>query len=281
MSSDPEVVIVETKTPSSMERGGSLERGASLPRTMTANQVKTALSTSGDNPLSGADADLLDLLEQWDVNGDGQYSVEEVLLIARHFRQKQQLVTSLKRTLFVGFLFTCALLVGTLFVNLKANQMTKDMRPDTAGILTTNNGQVAGVAQVMRRGDLGTIPNMTNNQLAELQFVAFDMDQDHYMLKVAGAVRRHTAVRHENELQPTVDLFFVNGPFAKMRLGHNIEVVHPNGTTAIVASASEGEQRRLQSWMHISSQQTGVVGLSGLAETNVQVANSWSHIGPR
>jgi hypothetical protein len=258
-----------------MERGGS-----GLQRTMTANQVRTALSKSGNNHLSDADSELLDLLEQWDVNGDGQYSVEEILLIARHFKQKQQLITNLKKTLFVGFLFTCALLVGSLFVNLQANQMTKDMRPDTAGILTTNNGQVAGVAQVMRRENLDAIPNMTNNQLAELQFVAFDLDQDHYMLKVAGAVRRQTAVQHVNESWPAVDLFFVNGPFAKMRLGRNIELVHPNGTTAVMATAPEGEQRRLAApWMHISSQNTGVVGLSGLAETNVQVAGaSWAHV---
>merc|ERR1712232_235515 len=105
----------------------------------------------GGNPLSSADTELLDLMGMWDINGDGQYSVEEVLLIARHFQQKQRQVTSLKRTLCLGSLFTLVLLVGVLLVSLRADEMSKDMRPDLQGVLTTNDGKVAGVANVMRR----------------------------------------------------------------------------------------------------------------------------------
>merc|ERR1712232_559939 len=234
----------------------------------------------GGNPLSSADTELLDLLAQWDVNGDGQYSVEEVLLIARHFQQKQRQVTSLKRTLCLGLIFTFVLLVGVLLVSLKANDMSKDMRPSPQGILTTKDGKVAGVAHVMRRGDLDMIPNMTDDQLAELQFVAFDLHQDHYMLKVASAVRRHSEVQGKHVQgkhgpRPVLDLFFVNAPFAKMNFGHDIEVVHVNGTSEVMTFGNAGEQRRLSPWNHITS--SGTVGLSGLAD--VQVAqNPWAHI---
>merc|ERR1712226_1611238 len=88
--------------------------------------------------------------------------------------------------------------------------MTKDMRPNAQGIVTTNGGKIAGAAHVMRRGDLNMIPNMTDDQLAELQFVAFDLHQDHYMLKVASAVRRHIEVQGEHDPRPVMDLFFVN-----------------------------------------------------------------------
>jgi len=236
--------------------------------------VKVALSSTG-NPLSSADTELLDLLAQWDINGDGQYSVEEVLLIARHFQQKQRQVTSLKRTLCLGLIFTFVLLVGVLLVSLKANDMSKDMRPSPQGILTTKDGKVAGVAHVMRRGDFDMIPNMTDDQLAELQFVAFDLHQDHYMLKVASAVRRHSEVQGKHGPRPVLDLFFVNAPFAKINFGRDIEVVHVNGTSEVMTFGNAGEQRRLSPWNHITS--SGTVGLSGLAD--VQVAQSpWAHI---
>jgi len=259
--------------------GGEGIAKSSLARSKTACEVKAALSSAGD-PLSGADSDLLDLLAQWDIDGDGQYSVEEVLLIARHFQQKQRQVTSLKKTLCLGSLFTLVLLVGVLFVSLRANEMSKDMRPSTQGVLTTNNGKVAGVANVMRRGGLDTIPNMTDAQLAELQYVSFDLDQDHYMLKVASAVRRHTKVQDERGPRPVMDLFFVNAPFVKMNLGRDITVVHHNGTSKVMAFGAVGEQRRLAPWMHIGS--SGTVGLSGLSDTDVQVASApWQHIGIR
>merc|ERR1712232_289106 len=269
-------VPAEEQVCSAMERGeGGLK--SPLSRSMTASQVKAALESTG-NPLSGADAELLDLLATWDINGDGQYSVEEVLLIARHFRQKKRQVASLKRTLCLGSLFTLVLLVGVLLVSLRANEMTKDMRPSAQGILTTNGGKVAGVAHVMRRGDLNMIPNMTDDQLAELQFVSFDLNQDHYMLKVASAVRRHTEVQDEHS-PPIMDLFFVNAPFVKMNFGRDIEVVHRNGTSEIMAFGTAGEKRRLARapWMHIGS--SGTVGLSGVAGTDAQVASApWAHI---
>merc|ERR1712232_393829 len=270
-------VPAEEQVCSAMERGeGGLK--SPLSRSRTASQVKAALSRAG-NPLRGADAELLDLMGMWDINGDGQYSVEEVLLIARHFRQKKRQVASLKRTLCLGSLFTLVLLVGVLLVSLRANEMTKDMRPSAQGILTTNGGKVAGVAHVMRRGDLNMIPNMTDDQLAELQFVAFDLHQDHYMLKVASAVRRHIEVQGEHDPRPVMDLFFVNAPFAKMKFGRDIEVVHLNGTSEIMAFGAAGKQRRLAlaPWMHIGS--SGTVGLSGVADTDVQVASPpWAHI---
>merc|ERR1712232_987223 len=270
-------VPAEEQVCSAMERGeGGLK--SPLSRSMTASQVKAALESTG-NPLSGADAELLDLLATWDINGDGQYSVEEVLLIARHFRQKKRQAASLKRTSCLGSLFTLVLLVGVLLVSLRANEMSKDMRPSAQGILTTNNGKVAGVANVMRRGGLDTIPNMTDAQLAELQYVSFDLDQDHYMLKVASAVRRHTKVQDERGPRPVMDLLFVNAPFVKMNLGRDIAVVHHNGTSTVLAFGAVGEQRRLMApWMHIGS--SGTVGLSGLSDTDVQVASApWAHIG--
>merc|ERR1712232_654174 len=157
-------------------------------------------------PFSRADSELLDLLEQWDLNGDGQYSVEEVLLIARHFQQKQRQATGLKRIMCLGSLFTIAFLVGILLVSWQANEMAKDMRPSTNGILTTNDGKIAGVAQVMRKAELEIIPNMTVDQLSDLQFVSFDLNDDHYSLKVAGAVRRNAEVHGERGLRPIVDV---------------------------------------------------------------------------
>merc|ERR1712072_568251 len=98
MASARDAVVTGTPVTSQEQTLSPMERGeADLKRSMTASQVKAALSSAGD-PLSGVDADLLDLLAQWDTNGDGQYSVEEVLVIARHFQQKQRQMTSLKKT---------------------------------------------------------------------------------------------------------------------------------------------------------------------------------------
>jgi hypothetical protein len=252
----------------------------------SAREVRAQLSSTG-NPLSGADAELLNLLEQWDVNGDGQYSVAEVLLIARHFQQKQRQVTNLKRTLCFGLLFTLVLLAGILFVACQANEITKDMRPSKQGILTTTDGKLAGVAAIMRRGDLDMIPNMTDHDLAELQYVSFGVNNDTYTLKVAGVARRATS-QGEYDAHHSLDLFFVGGPFANMNFGHDIKVFYHNDTSAseVVAKGAAGERRRLQSltsspWAHIGSAPwahigAGVVGLSG---TDAQVASApWTHI---
>jgi len=272
-------VVTSTLITADDQALSAMEMGEDAPKRLkTASQLKATLSNAG-NPLSGADAALLDLLAQWDTNGDGQYSVEEVLLIARHFQQKQRQVTNLKRTLCLGSVFTLVLLVGILFVCLKANEMTKDMRPSNNGVLTTNNGKVAGVAQVLQQGDLDNIPNMTDDQLAELQFVSFNLNQDHYVLKVAGAVREHTEVQGEHGPRSMIGIFFVNGPFASMNFGRDISMVHRNGTSEVLAVGAAGEQRRLQSlasapWAHIGQKSgVGIVGLSGVASA------PWAHIG--
>lgn len=164
---------------------------------------------------------------------------------------------------------------------MKADEMAKDMRPSEQGILTTNDGKVAGVAHVMRKAGFDTIPNMTDGQLAELQFASFDLNHEQYMLKVAGAVRRHTEIHGERGQRPVMDLYFVNGPLTRMTFGRDIEVVYPNGTSEVVAPGAAGEQRRLESlasapWMHIDQSGAGIVGLSGVAD--VQVASApWTH----
>lgn len=256
-----------------MEKGGNVT--SSLFRAKSAHEVKAALSGNG-NPLDKADSELLDLLKEWDTNGDGQYSVEEVLLIARHFRQKQRLVTNLKRTLCLGSVFTIALLVGILFVAMWANQMTKDMRPNQHGVLTANNGKVAGVAQVLQRGELEKIHTMTDQDLAEIQFVSFDLKSEQHTFKVAGVVKSQNEVQSENGTQQVVDLYFVNGPFSKMNLARNISVVRPDGSSEVVDAAEK--KRRLAGsapWAHITS--AGTVGISGVSD--VQVASGpWSHI---
>jgi hypothetical protein len=242
----------------------------------TASQLKESLSKAG-TLLNHADAELLDLLEQWDKNGDGQYSVDEVLLIARHFQQKERQVAKLKRTLCLGSLFAIVLLLGMLFVSLQANEISKDMRPSRHGVLTTTDGKVAGVAQVMRRADLDAILNMTDDQLTDLQFVSFNLSSVQYVLKVAGAARRHAEMQEE----AIVDLFFVNGPFAEMQL-----LGRHNGTVEMMVSTTRGEERRLQPrslspWMHISQAQQGTAGIVGLSGTDVQQLASapWQHIG--
>merc|ERR1712072_1334848 len=98
---------------------------------------------------------------------------------------------------------------------------------------------------------------------------------EHYMLKVAGAVRRQGAAVNANEdgSQQTVELFFVNnGPFVKLSLGHQIIMSYTNGTSVSVgAEEDELQRRRLgASWTHIGSSASwtpigsGRVGLSGL-----------------
>lgn len=249
---------------------------SSMSRAKSAHEVHVALSGKG-NSLDKTDSELLDLLREWDTNGDGQYSVEEVLLIARHFRQKQRLVTNLKRTLCLGGVFTIALLVGILFVAMWANRLTKDMRPDQHGVLTTNNGKVAGAAQVLQMGELEKIRTMSDQNLAEIQFVSFDIKGDHHTLKVAGVVCSQNEVQNETGTQQVVDLYFVNGPFVKMNLARDISVVRPDGASVVVDTAEM--KRRLAGsapWAHIGS--AGTVGISGI--NDVQVASApWAHIG--
>jgi hypothetical protein len=256
-----------------MERGDKTV--SPLSRAKSAQEVQDALS-SNDNPLDKADSELLDLLKEWDTNGDGQYSVEEVLLIARHFQQKQRQVTKLRRTLCLGTIFTLALLVGVLLVAIWANQLTKDMRPNQHGVLTAYNGKVAGAAQVLQRGELEKIRNMRDADLAEIQFVSFDLTGNHYALKVAGVARSQLGAQSENGTHQVVDLFFANGPFTKMELARDISVVRPDGTAVVVDSAEK--RRRLAGsapWAHIGS--AGIVGISGT--NDVQVAGApWTHI---
>merc|ERR1712228_307408 len=161
--------------------------------------------------------------------------------------------------------------------------MSKDMRPDRQGILTANNGKIAGVAQVLQMGGLERIPAMKNEELAELQFVSFDLNSERYMLKIAGALKRQEEVQRETGSQHIVDLFFVGGPFTKMNFAHNISVVHPDGTSEVVDTA--GKKRRLGPWSHIGSApwahigSAGTVGISGVSG-DAQVASApWSHIG--
>merc|ERR1712093_594786 len=106
---------------------------------------------------------------------------------------------------------------------------------------------------------------MTDDALAELKFVSFKLHDEHFMFTVAGAVRRNATVHDEHGPQKVVDLYFVSSHLAKMSIGRDIEVLHPNGTSEVVDFGASVAQRRLQASStpraHIGSEpNAGIIG---------------------
>jgi hypothetical protein len=194
-------------------------------------------------------------------------------MIAKQFRTTERKVTVMGRTLIVGAIVVALLLAGILFVTFEAVELAKDTRPNH-GIITTNDGRVAAMAHVLRHNGLESVPFMPNEDLAQLQFVSFDIGGERHNPKVASTVRRAFGANGTQESRPVVDIFFVGGDFSKVTIGHDVKVQRPDGAWQVLdVDASEG--RHLQDaasapWSHISGTGKPFVGLSGAP---------WSHIG--
>lgn len=281
------MLTMEHVVPNSPERDMSatdLENGNKGIRrsgSKTAREVKEALGTSG-KVLNQADSDMLDLLHEWDQTGDGQFSVEEVMLIARKFQQKERQVRTLSRTLALGAVFAIMLLVGVLLVTLGADEMSKDTRPDVRGVLTTKDGNVVSVAHAYQTGKLDFVPRMSDTELAQLQFLSFDVESEHHILKVAGVVRRLSEVQASDSLGSAIDVFFVSDHVTKLSFDGGVELQYQNGTSKVlVAGRRLGDSASADPWMH-----RGEVGISGRWDASPNSAavarrrGAWSHPGP-
>jgi len=223
-------------------------------------------------PLDRVDTDILNFLKEWDVNGDGQFSVEEVIMIAKKFRTTERKATVMCRTLLVGAIVVVLLLAGILFVTYEAVELAEDTHPNH-GIITTNDGRVAAMAHVLRQNGLESVLSMPNEDLAQLQFVSFDIGGERHNPKIASTVRR-AVVANGTEKRPIVDIFFEGGDFSKVTIGNDVKVQRSDGVWQVLdVGATEG--RQLQDvasgpWSHITGTNRPFVGLSGAP---------WTHIG--
>lgn len=247
-------------------RGGRL---LSRVRTKSAREIKDAFASSGHG-LNRAESHILDLLQEWDTTGDGQYSVEEVLLIAQKYRTKEAQVHQLGRVVVCGAILISLLLLGILFVALAADEMSKDSRPNGQGTLMTRTGQIVGAAQIYQTDNLDRMRNMSARELAQVEFVSFDVAGVHHTFKVVGVVRRDAAV----------DVYFGGTYLDKMAVGDTVEVHYRNGSSQAVDKAEGDPGRRLGSvapWMHL-----GAVGIAGRWDSDKLVVGRkdwWSHPG--
>jgi len=240
-------------------------------------------------PFDHVDREILGFLQEWDVNGDGQFSVEEVVMIAKKMRKTESKVKILGKTLIGGAILAVVLLTAVLLLTYTAVEMAKDTRPNH-GIITTNDGRVAAMAHVLRQHGLESIPSMADEDLAQLQFVSFDVGGQRHSPKIADSVRRTVVSNGTLENQPVVDLFFTGGEYAKMTIDHDVTVQRLDGTLQVLdVGAAEG--RHLQDvasapWAHIGGASKPFAGLSGApwahigAGSGALVARApWAHIG--
>jgi hypothetical protein len=238
-------------------------------------------------PFDHVDKEILGYLQEWDVNGDGQFSVEEVLMIAKKFHKTENKVKVLGRTLIGGAVLVVVLLTAVLFLTYAAVEMAKDTRPNH-GIITTNDGKVAAMAHVLRQYGLESIPSMPDEDLAQLQFVSFDIGGQRHNPKIVDSVRR-VVKTGTLENQPVVDLFFAGGEFVKMTIDDDVTVQQLDGTLQVL-DVGAGEGRHLQDvasspWAHIGGASKPFVGLSGAPWTHIGAGSGalvagapWTHI---
>jgi hypothetical protein len=240
--------------------------------TKSVMQVKNSGHINGA-ALDRVDTEILDFLKEWDVNGDGHFSVEEVIMVAKKFRKTERKVKVMGRTLIVGAIVMASLLAAILFVTFAAVQLAKDTRPNH-GIITTNDGRVAAMAHVLRQSNLESIPSMLDEDLAQLQFVSFDIGGERHNPKIATSVRRTSGANGTQGSRPIVDIFFVGGSYSKMTIDHDVKVQRSDGTWQVL-DGGDIEGRHLQDvasapWSHITGATRHFVGLSGAP---------WTHIG--
>merc|ERR1712232_89056 len=164
-----------------------------------------------------------------------------------------------------------------LFVTFVAVELAKDTRPNRQGIITTSDGGVAAMANVVRQNDLESVPSMADADLAQLLFLSFDIDGERHNPKIASSVRRATGANNTQGERPVVDIFFQGGDYSKMTISHDIKVQRQDGTSQVV-DVRTAEGRQLSPWSHIGGASKPFVGLSGAGGAMV-ARSAWSHIG--
>lgn len=117
--------------------------GSGIPMMRTEQFHRVASRTCND-----ADAEkLVSLLRQWDTDGDGKFSVDEVMIAARQMLGEKRQSTSLKKWLVGLAVLYLASLAIILALMIGAMELAKDSRPSNDGVLldTRHSGEVIKV----------------------------------------------------------------------------------------------------------------------------------------
>lgn len=141
---------------------------------------------------SGEDAMILKQLREWDVDGNGSFSVAEVHSACKHFLHHKEVNKSLKRTLLIGAAISIVIMGVLLALMVAAVESTKDTRPQSSGELRTTAGAPVTVTQTSSSSsqifNLGYFPDEALAEIKQLEIVNAQT-QEKYMFNVAAFKR--------------------------------------------------------------------------------------------
>lgn len=142
--------------------------------------------------LGPEDERIVKQLREWDVNGDGEYDVKEVLAACKHFMHEKETVSHLKKSIVAGAAISL-LVMGTLMGLMVASiEATKESRTEKTGVLLTPGGSPVTVTSTDIEVNIFDIAYMDAESIKSMREVIINNDDPNfeatqYVVRVGSA----------------------------------------------------------------------------------------------